>query len=314
MGDSDRSSPFSDDAELETAVERSLTPAQRAELAPSGPGIQIPDAWDADFEQQASSPGPSPQQAQVDRSPEPPNLVGARVVLAAAIVLLLCVVAGGVAWQLSSPSTQPLPSATGSAATPEPLSAPAPRTATAASRARPSAAPKASERPAPKRPQTPSSCITSLLPDDAFGPRQPDLSARCRDRRAYPGALRLKSALVAAAGPTKVTEATREWSKLGWYEIAAYALLRSECCPDAKALVAPKLIRACKLEGALAWIANASDHKEMDRAAEAFHKAARCIALSGAAEIFGREGPPYGGERKYFDQIAARVRKARAGE
>jgi len=237
----------------------------------------------------------------------------ARVILASAALLLLCAIAGAVAWQLSGPAAAPAQTAA-----PKPVassvSAP-PSSLASTTSTRSATAPSASERPAPKPPQTPPRCFASLLPDAAFGPGPPpsELSACCRDRRAYGGTLRLKSALVAAGGPTNVTEAMREWSKLGWYEIAAYGLLRSQCCPDAPALTAPKLIAACKLEAALAVIANSMDDAaQMDRAAKAFHRAARCIALSGAAEIFGRFDPPYGGERKYFDRIAERVRKARA--
>jgi hypothetical protein len=150
------------------------------------------------------------------------------------------------------------------------------------------------------------------LPDGAFGGYQPNLDGACTEARAFPATLLLKAAIVRTGGLTVVTPAMAEWSRLGWFETAAFAVMRAQCCQDAPALTTPSKVEKCKMEEALAWMTNAlDDDKAMDEAARAYADAARCVAKSGKSNLFQRFGPPVGGEERYFARIYDRIKKAR---
>jgi serine/threonine-protein kinase len=124
--------------------------------------------------------------------------------------------------------------------------------------------------------------------------------------------LKLKSAVVSSGGGN-TTAAMREWSKLGWHELAAFAVMRAHCCPGAPALTAPSETKACNLEAALAALAGAlDDGKAMEKALREYRTAVDCLADKGHSSLFGRSGPPQGGELQYIEQLLGRVRKQRA--
>lgn len=124
--------------------------------------------------------------------------------------------------------------------------------------------------------------------------------------------LKLKSAVVASGGGN-TTAAMREWSKLGWYELAAFAMMRSHCCTGAPALTAPSETKACNLEAALAALGGAlDDGKAMEKALRDYRTAVDCLVDKGHSSLFGRNGPPQGGELQYIEQLLGRVRRARS--
>ena len=124
--------------------------------------------------------------------------------------------------------------------------------------------------------------------------------------------VKLKSEVVRAGGHG-VSDGMKEWSQLGWYEVAAFAVMRTHCCPDAAALVVrQRKIGQCRLEESLAWLANAiDDDDDMQQAVRAYTNAVRCITSKGYAESFGQYELPKGGELTIFDRILQRIRKLR---
>jgi hypothetical protein len=153
-----------------------------------------------------------------------------------------------------------------------------------------------------------------MLPPETFGAAAPDLSFVCADRRAFQGATALEAEIVkAAGGASTVTVAMDEWSRLGWYQLAAYALMRGHCCPDAQGLKVPEAMAPCKLEAALCWLPNAlGDPGELVKALASFGRAASCLSQTGLAEQLGQQGPPSGGETAYLERLLARIRRDRA--
>jgi hypothetical protein len=122
----------------------------------------------------------------------------------------------------------------------------------------------------------------------------------------------LKSAVVRTGGASNVTAAMREWSRLKWYEMATFQVMRTHCCPDAEALSVPPVFARCRLEEALAYIANGiDDQTAMRDALNDYTRAVQCISRSGWSDAFGQGGPPYGGELEFFERVLNRVNKAR---
>jgi hypothetical protein len=235
-------------------------------------------------------------------------------------VLATTGVAAVIAWKLSDGATGPAPTTT----LPAPLP-PTPSTATSAAATpsgnpsgKPSGAPSAkpsakpSAAPPPPVPKDKAACYATLLPEGAFGRTKPNLDSCCTKGDAYRHTLRLKSAIVAAGGAWQITPAMREWSTLGWFETAAFQVMRTHCCPDAPALTVPRYFSRCRLQEALAYIANGIDDDEGMRAAlNDYTTAAQCMAKRGWADGFGQYAGPHGGEIVSFEKIMIRVKKAR---
>ena len=166
---------------------------------------------------------------------------------------------------------------------------------------------QSSTRSPNSRPSDTTACVKSFFPKGTFAGRKPDFSTRCHDRRAYRGMLEIKSELVAAAGKHRISEGMQLWSKLAWYETAAYAYIRERCCSNPLLLKAPKVVSPCQFDRALRAIAESIDDDEaLDKALDEYHSAADCVFRSRAGAAFDRWEPVYGGERDYFDKLIGR--------
>ncbi|MEZ4440464.1 MAG: hypothetical protein R3B72_15310 [Polyangiaceae bacterium] len=288
----------------------------------SNPGLEMPESWDMknSVQRLPTAQLPFPEARAHRRQLRP--------VLAVLGVVAVGSLSAAVAWKLTdgpasvpqevptaeaaAPSaSHPPPASSGSAAVAASAAVPVATSSAGAASASPSSpAPSASTAEAPvlTTPEARSSCFASLMPSDAFGQGEPpSLEAACTGSKAYATTLVLKSRVVAAGG-AGVTQAMSEWSMLGWYEIAAFAAMRAHCCPDAKALSVRDQFASCQLEEALAYVTNAiDDDRAMSEALDHYDKAVRCLTRRGWAPAFGRGGPPYGGERKFFDRVMKRI-------
>lgn len=256
--------------------------------------VSLPESWDAQAQKRsgASMPRVSPPGGRSMLTALRPYILVAGVVSVAAL--------GVAVWmRVRSPEAPPIaPSVAASVA----VSAPAPSAAPAPA---PPSAVVAS--PVTSRPSETTACVKSFFPEGTFEGREPDFSSRCGDRRAYRGMLEVKSALVAAAGKHRISKGMQLWSKLGWYETAAYAYIRERCCSNPLPLQAPKVVQPCKFQAAVGAIAaGIDDDAALDRALDGYHKAVECVFRSGAGEAFDRWEPVYGGERGYFDKLIGR--------
>ena len=279
---------------------------------PARSGLSMPESWDA-----RHSDGAAPR---VKPQPPPPPKrsrggSGSKTVLAVAAVLGVTAAAGYAAWELSKPVGEDRAPAPAASTSGEPSAQPAGSSAAlaSASASAASSAPSASAVTRKRRepPADVTACFAELLPDDAFRDTKPELDKLCTGPKAYRTMLELKGAMV-AAGKRDVTEAMSEWSKLGWYETAAFVVMRAHCCPDAPAPKAYKDVEKCRYEESLAWLTNALDDRHsMTKAVRAHTESINCIVSKGLADQFGRGGLPYGGELVYFDRILQRIRKAR---
>src|SRR5262249_45374742 len=110
-----------------------------------------------------------------------------------------------------------------------------------------------------------------------------------------------------------ISEGMREWALLGWYELAAYSVMRERCCPSPPPLQLPE-VRGCTpmpevLSGISAAAAATTDPEDraLKKAVDAYTNNVYCISRSGIAARFGRVGPPQGGEDTTFMRFLRRA-------
>jgi len=90
-----------------------------------------------------------------------------------------------------------------------------------------------------------SSCVMGYMPKDTFG-SVPDFSGVCEQTDPRQGADKLRVAIVSSAPKTGApTEAQKIFARIGWYDMAAFAVVRAGCCPDAKPLELPAPSKTC---------------------------------------------------------------------
>jgi eukaryotic-like serine/threonine-protein kinase len=268
----------------------------------------------------------SPPSSAKPEAPPPPSQVnsapaagGSRLglVLACGAVLL----GGGLAaffWSDGAKSKTP-PAGTGAPSVEAPASAPQAASASASAppaivtaTALPVASASASAPPVSAAPPVDAAaCVASVFPADSFG-ASPDFSFLCTERDPLKGAAAVRTQLVRAH--RNDSGGAREWALLGWYEIAAFSMMRGHCCASPPPLEVPEVPRSCApLPGVLAEIdaairsaADVSDER-LGKAVDAYTRDAYCIVRTGMATRFGRIGNPQGGEDTAFKKFLARA-------
>jgi hypothetical protein len=157
------------------------------------------------------------------------------------------------------------------------------------------------------------SCVARHFPTETFRD-EPHVEWLCSTPEAKDGVVRMRAALVGAAAG-HVTPGMNLWSRLGWYRTAAYALIRSECCPtsaalrvasppgcDAPDVAVGELVRAVEeLVGASSpgTAADAGCERELAE----YTRIMRCQSRRGHYAVFGADGPLAAGEDSAFREL-----------
>src|SRR5262249_38317751 len=155
----------------------------------------------------------------------------------------------------------------------------------------------------PSAPAGVTACVVPLFPADSFD-ASTDFSFLCAETDPFKGGTAVRTELVRAR--RNISEGMREWALLGWYETAAFSVIRSRWCPSAPPLQLPE-VRGCtpmpEVLGQLAAAAGSTSDpadKALKKAVDAFTDDVHCIVRSGNAARFGRVGNPRGGEDTTF--------------
>ncbi len=155
---------------------------------------------------------------------------------------------------------------------------------------------------------SPEACALRSFPPETFRAEVPALGFIC-DTATFPATRRLKK-LVVQSGAGTVNEAMREWSRLGYYQLGATAVLQQRCCASPPPYELPPVPKDCKLEPALdslrAW-SKTSAESEVEAVVQVFTKAARCVARGVEGKAFDYE-PPSGGQDVVFRTTLDRAR------
>lgn len=202
--------------------------------------------------------------------------------------------------------------ATTSTETPADTPPPAP------SSAQPAASPAAStpqpdEPPKSSEPEDITSCVSAFFPDGTFDGLQ-DLAFVCEHRDARKGARIMRSRIVIGARGN-ITDAMREWSRLEWHEIAAYAIFRHACCPSPEPLDLPPPVRSCSAVGTTAdALAKAfvDEDPKFDERLVQFHRAADCAHYGNAPGYNYPAGPISGGQVAFAAFLERNLKRRKA--
>jgi eukaryotic-like serine/threonine-protein kinase len=152
-------------------------------------------------------------------------------------------------------------------------------------------------------------CMQADFADDSIdGGSAARLASLCAEVDPRKGATAMKTEVV-RAGSHRVSEAMREWALLSWYELAAFAIIRADCCPDVTPLKLPAVGQCDPLDGALdATSAAVTTGGDVEGAVGLFKKAISCVTVSGASNNFTYPALS-GGEETAFKKTLARVAK-----
>jgi hypothetical protein len=157
------------------------------------------------------------------------------------------------------------------------------------------------------------SCVARHFPTETFRD-EPRVEWLCSTPEAKDGVVRMRAALVGAAAG-HVTPGMNLWSRLGWYRTAAYALIRSECCPTSAALRvasppgcdAPD-VAVAEVVRAVAELVRASSpgtasEAGCERELAEYTRIMRCQSRRGHYAVFGADGPLAAGEDSAFREL-----------
>jgi len=153
------------------------------------------------------------------------------------------------------------------------------------------------------------SCVGGYLPEGSFR-KSPDLSWLCTETDPRNGGDKLRVAVVEGGVGGPPTDAMRIFGQLGWYQMAAFAVVRESCCVDVKPLELPEPAKGCdSVTAHLHDISKAVTAKQStDAALAGYEKAVRCETDAKRASVFRRTGPPQPSESAAFGELLKSVR------
>jgi len=154
-----------------------------------------------------------------------------------------------------------------------------------------------------------SSCVMGYMPKDTFG-SAPDFSGVCDTTDPRVGADKLRVAVVGSAPKAGgATEAMKIFARIGWYDMAAFAVVRAGCCPDAKPLELPEPSKACgDMAEALRSVgqevvANHPAEESLKKYTAAIH----CELNANRGALFRKRDRPAGGEDSAFLELVKAI-------
>lgn len=152
------------------------------------------------------------------------------------------------------------------------------------------------------------SCVASYLPKGAFG-KAPDLSWLCTETDPNKGATQLRVAVVGSAPKGAVTDAMKLFSKLGWYDMAAYAVVRAGCCEEPKPLITPEPGKDCtSLADSLRDLAKeVIANRSYEEASKHYTDTVQCEVSHGHSSSYGRAQRPQPGEDTAFKEFVQSI-------
>ena len=104
----------------------------------------------------------------------------------------------------------------------------------------------------------------------------------------------------------------REWALLSWFEMAGFAAIRTDCCPNPAPLKLPPVGQCEPLDQKIQGVATAATSGgDVDAAIAEMQKAMRCMMAAGAGSNY-----PYpllqGGEATALKKTLVRIQGAHA--
>jgi serine/threonine protein kinase len=151
------------------------------------------------------------------------------------------------------------------------------------------------------------SCVAGYLPKGTFD-KAPDMSWVCDESDPRNGAEKLRVSVVAGA-KGNTTEAMKIFARIGWYDMAAYAVVRAGCCENAKPLSLPPPSPSCTpMAEALSGIGGAVvAQRSYEEPLKTYTAAIHCELNAGKGATLRHATRPAGGEDSAFSELVHAV-------
>lgn len=151
------------------------------------------------------------------------------------------------------------------------------------------------------------SCVSGYLPKGTFD-KAPDMSWVCEEADPRAGAEKLRVAVI-NGGKGNVTDAMKIFARLGWYDMAAYSVVRAGCCETAKPLTLPEPSTGCTaMADSLREIGSSVvASRPYDEPLKAYTAAVHCEMNAGKGGALRHTTRPAGGEDSAFAELVHAV-------
>jgi hypothetical protein len=151
------------------------------------------------------------------------------------------------------------------------------------------------------------SCVAGYLPKGTFD-KAPDMSWVCEESDPRNGAEKLRVAVI-NGGKGTTSDAMKIFARIGWYDMAAFAVVRAGCCENAKPLSLPPPSPTCTaMDESLREIGSAVvATRSYEEPMKAYTAAIHCELNSGKGVALRRSARPVGGEDSAFGELVHAV-------
>jgi hypothetical protein len=151
------------------------------------------------------------------------------------------------------------------------------------------------------------SCVSGYMPKGTFD-KAPDMSWVCDESDPRTGAEKLRVAVI-TGGKGVTTDAMKIFARIGWYDMAAYAVVRGGCCENAKPLNLPAPSPTCSpMDEALRDVASAViAQRSYEEPLKAYTAAIHCEMNAGRGGALHHPNRPVGGEDSAFGELVHAV-------
>ena len=151
------------------------------------------------------------------------------------------------------------------------------------------------------------SCVSGYLPKGTFD-KAPDMSWVCEESDPRTGAEKLRVAVI-NGGKGNVSEAMKIFARIGWYDMAAFAVVRAGCCEGAKPFSLPPPSTGCTaMDDSLREIGSAVvASRSYEEPMKAYTAAIHCELNAGKGAALRHSARPAGGEDSAFAELVHAV-------
>jgi serine/threonine protein kinase len=151
------------------------------------------------------------------------------------------------------------------------------------------------------------SCVSGYLPKGTFD-KAPDMSWVCEESDPRTGAEKLRVAVI-NGGKGNTSDAMKIFARIGWYDMAAFAVVRAGCCETAKPLSLPPPSSGCgAMEESLREIGSSVvASRSYEEPMKAYTAAIHCELNAGKGAVLRHAARPAGGEDSAFGELVHAV-------
>ncbi|HVR18270.1 MAG TPA: hypothetical protein VMS65_01195 [Polyangiaceae bacterium] len=151
------------------------------------------------------------------------------------------------------------------------------------------------------------SCVAGYLPKGAFA-KAPSLEWLCGETDPRVGGEKLHGAVVAGAPRGTTTDAMKIFARIGWYDMAAFAVVHNGCCVDGKPVAMPDARAECAMDAALREVGDAVvSARDVESALKKYTESIHCELNQGGGKTLRHSGRPAGGEDTAFLDLVKKL-------